>query len=208
MAGPAGWSVMKDDTGPCDLGVSIAIENFAICRAGRADTDATINDNLWTSQHEVLATLEKVPCNASGAPWLLAGSWWIWPSCRTPEIDPQGQRNAVGIEQAKSERKLALVEMDTGGGCFLKQVVDVYLFRVPNEGSCPDVPDIGSLSLAKGEVDNVMYIEIDRLEEIWHASPPNPEFVVPPGEDYRSRLFFNARQRHKKYCQQLAEAEF
>lgn len=113
------------------------------------------------------------------------------------------------VEEADFEYLFqALVEMDTGGGCFLKQVVDVYLFRVPNEGSCPDVPDIGSLSLAKGEVDNVMYIEIDRLEEIWRASPPNPEFVVPPGEDYRSRLFFNARQRHKKYCQQLSDAEF
>mmetsp|Transcript_55801 Transcript_55801/g.104676 ORF Transcript_55801/g.104676 Transcript_55801/m.104676 type:complete len:427 (-) Transcript_55801:175-1455(-) len=112
------------------------------------------------------------------------------------------------VEEAEFEYLFqALVEMDTGGGCFLKQVVDVFLFHVPNEGSCPTVPDIASLSLAKGEVDNVMYIEIDRLEEIWRTSPANPEFVVPPGEDYQARLFFNARQRHKKVLHKLAAIE-
>ena len=68
--------------------------------------------------------------------------------------------------------------------------------------------------MAKGEVDHVMYISLDRLQEIWQQSPAAKDFVVPwtigacwqrwcaevyPSEDYHSRFFFCLRQRHKKY---------
>ncbi|CAL1168832.1 unnamed protein product [Cladocopium goreaui] len=98
-----------------------------------------------------------------------------------------------------------LVEMDTGGDAFLKQVVDVYLLSVPNEETCPVIPDLTSLSLAKGEVDQVMYLELDRLQEVYTTSPPPHDFVVFPGDDYQTRFFFNLRQRHKKYLEKVAE---
>eukprot|EP00434_Breviolum_minutum_P019861 symbB.v1.2.017525.t1/scaffold1370.1/size122994/16 len=88
-----------------------------------------------------------------------------------------------------------LVEMDTGGDAFLKQVVDVYVLPVPNEATYPEVPELKSFSLAKGEVDNVMYLELDRLQEVYHMTPPPNDFVVFPGEDYRTRFFFNLGQR-------------
>lgn len=100
-----------------------------------------------------------------------------------------------------------LVEMDTGGDAFLKQVVDVYLLSVPNEETCPVIPDLTSLSLAKGEVDQVMYLELDRLQEVYTTSPPPHDFVVFPGDDYQTRFFFNLRQRHKKYLEKVAEPQ-
>jgi len=98
-----------------------------------------------------------------------------------------------------------LVEMDTGGDAFLKQVVDVYLLAVPNEETCPAVPEPTSLALAKGEVDDVMYIELDRFQEIYAMSPAPSDFVVFPGDDYQTRFFFNLRQRHKKYLEKMTD---
>ncbi|CAJ1423903.1 unnamed protein product [Effrenium voratum] len=91
----------------------------------------------------------------------------------------------------------ALVEMDTGGDCFLKQVVDVYLLVIPNEATYPTVPDLASLSLAKGEVDEVAYIELERYPALcpqlksraamvlkawtWHSGKDRPKgFTATP----------------------------
>lgn len=110
----------------------------------------------------------------------------------------------VGLSEFKEDEFefifQANVELDTGGGCWLKQVVDVYLLTVPNRDAYQEVPPLKNMKLAKGEVDNVTYLQLEELEEIFSNHPSaNPEFVIPDSEDYRSRFFYYLKRKYKKY---------
>eukprot|EP00933_Yihiella_yeosuensis_P013262 TRINITY_DN12370_c1_g1_i1.p1 TRINITY_DN12370_c1_g1~~TRINITY_DN12370_c1_g1_i1.p1 ORF type:complete len:438 (+),score=68.23 TRINITY_DN12370_c1_g1_i1:60-1373(+) len=91
-------------------------------------------------------------------------------------------------------------EMDTGGGCYLKQIVDVFLLTVPNQETYPEAPDPSALKLAKGEVDAAKYMTLDELEQVWSEGPSaHPDFVIPSGTEYISRMMYCLRRRYKKY---------
>lgn len=148
--------------------------------------------------------------------WHFGGKW----NCSTGHIkmgDPalptavKSVKDDIGLTDV-SENDLdyifqTLIEMDTGGDCFVKQVVDVFVLEVPNQATYTAVPEIENFSLARGEVDRVAYIELDQLRKIWEATPPPPDYVVFPSDDYSTRFFFNLRQRHKKYQEKLAAEE-
>eukprot|EP00441_Pelagodinium_beii_P046542 CAMPEP_0197622254 /NCGR_PEP_ID=MMETSP1338-20131121/2619_1 /TAXON_ID=43686 ORGANISM="Pelagodinium beii, Strain RCC1491" /NCGR_SAMPLE_ID=MMETSP1338 /ASSEMBLY_ACC=CAM_ASM_000754 /LENGTH=435 /DNA_ID=CAMNT_0043191953 /DNA_START=102 /DNA_END=1409 /DNA_ORIENTATION=- len=98
----------------------------------------------------------------------------------------------------------ANVAMDTGGGCVLRQVVDVYMLTVPNEDSYTEVPTLKSMTLAKGEVESVKYIDIEKLEEIWYGSQSaHPDFVIPTNDEYKQRFWYYIKRRYKKYHDQV-----
>eukprot|EP00428_Durinskia_dybowskii_P032156 CAMPEP_0170231178 /NCGR_PEP_ID=MMETSP0116_2-20130129/15322_1 /TAXON_ID=400756 /ORGANISM="Durinskia baltica, Strain CSIRO CS-38" /LENGTH=417 /DNA_ID=CAMNT_0010481947 /DNA_START=98 /DNA_END=1351 /DNA_ORIENTATION=+ len=89
-------------------------------------------------------------------------------------------------------------EADTGGGCLLKQYVDVYCVTLPSD-SYPSAPAVDTLQLARGEVDAAQYMAVDELERIWaEGKAAKPQFVIPSSEEYRQRLFYLLRQKLRK----------
>lgn len=87
-------------------------------------------------------------------------------------------------------------QVDTGGGCFLKQIVDVYCLT-------KTIPQLQTLQLAKGEVEAVRWEPIEELERAWEEAAKQPgvadkTYVVPSAPEYSKRLFFILKQKCKK----------
>mmetsp|Transcript_139609 Transcript_139609/g.348160 ORF Transcript_139609/g.348160 Transcript_139609/m.348160 type:complete len:430 (+) Transcript_139609:147-1436(+) len=138
------------------------------------------------------------------------GQWY----CSTGHVKMGDPSLPAAIKSIKDDLGLTLLEdhefdfifqarneTNTGGGCLLRQLVDVFCVAVPSATSYHRAPSLETLQLARGEVDAVRYIAVDELEEKWHEGVEvNPEFVIPcNGDDYGSRLFYHLRRKVSQF---------
>eukprot|EP00403_Amphidinium_massartii_P039534 CAMPEP_0178450482 /NCGR_PEP_ID=MMETSP0689_2-20121128/43148_1 /TAXON_ID=160604 /ORGANISM="Amphidinium massartii, Strain CS-259" /LENGTH=159 /DNA_ID=CAMNT_0020075951 /DNA_START=404 /DNA_END=883 /DNA_ORIENTATION=+ len=71
-------------------------------------------------------------------------------------------------------------ELPTGGGCELKQVVDIYFaFIGVDNSSYSHAPNLEALTLDRHEVDRLKWIDIDELESAWASQ--QQQSLVPFG---------------------------
>jgi len=98
----------------------------------------------------------------------------------------------------------ARTETDTGGGCLLKQIVDVYCVTVPSQ-DYEQAPSKASMVLSRSEVDDVRYMDVDELEAVWaRGKQVHPDYVMPCSGEYAERLFFLLKRKCHKYQLEVA----
>jgi len=140
------------------------------------------------------------------------GQWY----CSTGHVKMGDSSLPAAVKSIKDDLGLTLLEpdefdfifqakneTDTGGGCLLRQLVDVFCVTVPSATSYHEAPPLESLQLARGEVDAVRYIAVDELEQKWQeGKQANPDFVIPcNGDDYGGRLFDHLRRKARRVAQ-------